>query len=375
MLLTVLTGFQVTWEVEPARGQAHGSVNLTVILDSDDLVFVRDDGVETASWEVAATIDGMMTERNSGAVGRDDLPLVETFTISSVPPGEHVLTILAGDLETRRQFTWEEDISVPRIDSVSWSSGSLQLTDGTYQRALGSTEVFWSVYPPEAELQQDTVSAAWMLRDHAGVIQREGWMGIEFSQGRFRCRADVGLTGLDGGEYDLLAVLLKGEEIVSAAREELAIMQAWDIWGDDPELTRSLVRPIASSAEISALEDAEGPSSRVAVMAEFWAQRDPTPGTVRNEYLEEYLERLDYIEEHFSVHSSLGIISDQGRVYALLGPPDMIEDMPLELSTLPSITWIYFSPPLEVVFIDHYAVGAFDLVTDWEEVRSDWEKL
>ena len=219
------------------------------------------------------------------------------------------------------------------------------------------------------------MSAAWVLRDHAGVIRREGWMDIEFSQGRFRCQAEIGLSELAGGEYELLAVLLTGEEIVSAAREELNVLQAWDVWGDDPELTRSLVRPIATSAELSTLGDTEGPSSRNAVMAEFWLERDPTPGTVRNEFLEEYLERLDYIEENFAVHSLLGINTDQGRVYALLGPPDMIEDLPLELATLPSVVWVYFSPPLEVVFIDHHGVGTFDLETDWEEVRSDWERL
>ncbi len=103
-------------------------------------------------------------------------------------------------------------------------------------------------------------------------------------------------------------------------------------------------------------------------MAEFWQERDPTPLTVQNEFLEMYLARLDYIEENFSMLNTMGINTDQGWVFALLGEPDMIDSRPLETATLPLQVWTYFSPPVEVLFIDNDGCGTFELASDWEEV-------
>jgi GWxTD domain-containing protein len=374
VLLTALNGFQVTWDVEPAHGQAPGSVSLRVVLDGNDLVFVHEDGVESASWEAAVSLDGSLADRVSGTVSRENLPVEEDLIIDAVPAGDHVLVVLAGDLETRRRFTWEEDIHIPLIDSTCWSSGSLQITGGQFQRAVGETGLFWSVYPPISGGLPDSVGAAWVLRDDDGVVRREGWMDTELQEGRFRCGTAMPVDGLAGGGYEVLAALVADGEVVSASRAEIDLLQDWDVWGDDGELTMSLVRPIASVSELASLDQADGPASRNAAMAEFWQERDPSPGTVRNEFLEEYLARLDYIEEHFSIHSSLGITSDQGRVYALLGQPDIVDDMPLELSTLPVQVWVYFSPPLEVVFVDHDGYGSYDLSNDWEEVSNARER-
>jgi hypothetical protein len=52
----------------------------------------------------------------------------------------------------------------------------------------------------------------------------------------------------------------------------------------------------------------------------------------------------------------------------------MVNDMPLELSQLPVQVWIYFSPPLEVVFIDRDGYGDYDLSTEWEEVSGAWQR-
>ena len=104
-------------------------------------------------------------------------------------------------------------------------------------------------------------------------------------------------------------------------------------------------------------------------MAEFWQERDPTPGTQRNEYLEMYLARLDEIDQRFSILNIKGINTDQGRVYALLGEPDIIDSRPMETSTLPTQVWTYCSPPIEVSFIDYDGCGMYELATDWEEVQ------
>jgi GWxTD domain-containing protein len=68
---------------------------------------------------------------------------------------------------------------------------------------------------------------------------------------------------------------------------------------------------------LSLLSDAD----RDRFIAIFWARRDPTPGTVKNEFKEEWYSRLAYVKKSFTRGVSKGWRSDQGRVYMLLGPP------------------------------------------------------
>ncbi len=368
MMFTVITGFQVIWNVEPARGQESGTVHITVQFTEEDLLFVMEDGGEKAFWEVAAAVDGLAV-RNSGTVNRSELPLNEGLAISGVQPGTHLLTVMVGDRESGRSIEWEETIEVFLIDTASWSSGNLQISGGSYQRASGITDIFWNVFPPQNEAEEaDTLAAAFVLRDENGVTRREGWMDMVISDGAYRGEASLEISNLDAGKYEILAVIVSDGEITTASRADLKLLQSWDVWGENPDLTTTLVRPIANSSELRDLDDAEGPSSTNAVMAEFWQERDPTPGTVQNEYLEMYLTRLDYIEENFSMLNVLGITTDQGWVFALLGEPDIIDSRPLETATLPTQEWTYFSPAIEVLFIDYYGCGTFVLATDWEEV-------
>ena len=53
----------------------------------------------------------------------------------------------------------------------------------------------------------------------------------------------------------------------------------------------------------------------------FWARRDPTPGTPRNEFKESFDQRVQYADEHFASGRTRGSMTDPGRVLVILGPP------------------------------------------------------
>jgi len=372
LALMVITGFQINLNVEPARGQDGGTVHTVVQFTEDDLLFIMENGAETAFWEIIAAVDGDRTARNSGSFVRSELPRTEELSISGLQPGIHQLTVTIRDLESGRNTEREETIEVFLLDSASWSSGNLQISGGSFQRASGAVEVIWNVYPPLAE-EIDSLKAAFALRDESGETMREGWMDMVTTGSTYRGETSLDISHLDAGKYNLLAAVISNGEVVTDSRAALQLFQAWDVWGENPDLTETLIRPIAHSSELAALRDADGQSSRKAVMAEFWHRRDPSPGTVRNEFLEMYLARLDYIEENYSMLNTMGINTDQGRVFALLGEPDIIDSRPLETSALPTQIWTYCSPAIEVYFIDHDNCGTFELATDWEEVQSVYE--
>jgi GWxTD domain-containing protein len=53
----------------------------------------------------------------------------------------------------------------------------------------------------------------------------------------------------------------------------------------------------------------------------FWARRDPTPGTPRNEFHEEFDSRVLGADATFTTEKTRGALTDKGRVMILLGPP------------------------------------------------------
>jgi GWxTD domain-containing protein len=108
------------------------------------------------------------------------------------------------------------------------------------------------------------------------------------------------------------------------------------------------------------------PSSERAKFVEaFWAGRDPDPTTEENEFREEYLGRLEEADRLFSGEGRPGWLTDRGRVFILLGPPDqratykggyLADSLRIVRDT---IIWYYRGIPL--VFVDARGMGEFEL--------------
>ena len=81
------------------------------------------------------------------------------------------------------------------------------------------------------------------------------------------------------------------------------------------------VRWIITKDEAKSFKKLDSDAAREEFIALFWARRDPTPATSRNEYREEYLRRLRYVDENFGTSRRPGRETDRGRVYCLLGAP------------------------------------------------------
>ena len=78
---------------------------------------------------------------------------------------------------------------------------------------------------------------------------------------------------------------------------------------------------------------------------EFWKQRDPTPGTPRNEFREEHSRRLDFAAKRFG-HGpkSKGWRTDQGRIFVILGMPMDVQKISAP-EAYPMELWLYRGNP------------------------------
>jgi len=75
----------------------------------------------------------------------------------------------------------------------------------------------------------------------------------------------------------------------------------------------------------------------------FWLQRDPTPGTPENEFKAEMEKRFAYVNEYFKRGSPrAGWMTDQGRIYMILGKPNSIERYDDQKGLYPVQVWYFY---------------------------------
>jgi GWxTD domain-containing protein len=142
---------------------------------------------------------------------------------------------------------------------------------------------------------------------------------------------------------------------------------------------------IITDEERTAFNKLTNDQEREQFIENFWLRRDPTPGTVENEFREEHYRRIAYVNEHFASSTAAGWQTDRGRTYIVYGPPDEIEDhssggryiMPPaagggETSTYPFQDWRYrfiqgIGNNVEMEFVDPTGSGDFHMTTDPHE--------
>ena len=114
----------------------------------------------------------------------------------------------------------------------------------------------------------------------------------------------------------------------------------------------------------------------------FWAQRDPTPGTAKNEAEDSFNARIADVNHRFSIKGTdtvPGWRTDRGRVYLEYGPPDIVLTRRLPGPNPPYEIWKYTrGKMLKYCFVDVTRFGAFVLVYSndpREPTRSDWREL
>jgi GWxTD domain-containing protein len=77
----------------------------------------------------------------------------------------------------------------------------------------------------------------------------------------------------------------------------------------------------------------------------FWKQRDPTPGTPRNEFREEHCRRIEFANKTFGRGTPFkGWRTERGRIYIILGPPRDVQRI-LSSDAYPMEIWFYQGNP------------------------------
>lgn len=287
----------------------------------------RDDG------QNAFNKNGYKVMPNPSSLYGIGVPMLYTYT--------EVYNLAEGTSEDGKKYTMSYRILNTDGDEVKTFPARVRTKPGASAVAVNNLNV--------VTLVSDAYTLETMVTDHETgetakttrrfFVYREG----DFAEGgaafqKVETQSGAGSPGLDASRYDTLTE----EEL------DLEFDQAQYI--ADREETRTWKKL-----------NLEGKREYI---KEFWASRDPSPGTPENEFKTEYFGRLQLVNQMFRGTFREGWKSDRGRVMLLYGRPDEIERFPGSSDMKEYHYWDYYSIQggVQFVFVDKRGMHDLELV-------------
>lgn len=376
--LSASDGFEATYEV-------------TAELHRVDQRERRAGLMQTQTWESTAATQYFAQTRSTEHAD------LSTNTLS-VPPGRYLLNIRLRDSASNNVSSVEQLLVVRDLTGSVAVSDLILLRDydadaGSISPIVGANvgtdvtgfRLFYEIYarvPLELEVRQQVRRVASgnrsLLRSVLGIGRERDETGgdvtyqrtepREVVSGRNASLIDIPMADLKAGDYVVRLELLdtNGRLIDAAERVVTVRWSGLDEHISDLDQAIEQLEYIAKEREIRHIRDARTREERLARFKEFWDKRDPTPGTERNERMEEYYYRVNAANQRYT-HLRDGWRTDRGYVMVLFGEPDYVE-RPLNFDVRPYEVWYYYRIGRRAIFIDRSGMGNFELMVPiWDE--------
>lgn len=202
----------------------------------------------------------------------------------------------------------------------------------------------------------------------------KGFNIIGFPEGTYYLRAEV----TDIGSQEKVS---RTEKFVVRKKRDLEGGSDEKFTEKDAQRWRNIISYIATSNELNKYDRLSLQAKRE-FLKDFWAKKDTTPQTPKNEYKRAYLDRWQYVNSQFGSDESgssrmPGWKTDRGRVYLVYGPPDDIERNEFSVNSRPWIKWYYFDVQggVHFIFSDRPNIGYPKLMhstAEGEVKNHDW---
>lgn len=136
---------------------------------------------------------------------------------------------------------------------------------------------------------------------------------------------------------------------------------------------------LASGGERDLYESLQEIDAKRKFLFEFWKKRDIFPETIVNEFKNEYMKRLSFVNSRYSHRNKKGYRTDQGRVYLIYGKPDRVETRTNTSERKPFEIWQYdnIEGGIYFVFGDTMGITEYELLHSTkrgELVDPNWER-
>jgi len=327
-------------------------------IPNDQLTFIKTDTGFMAKFSLACILrDGK--EFGDIWIRETSLPTYEQTTLSTeyieeeisiaVEPRAYKLDLKVTDLNSHRDGKRKTRVSVPdysryyypfAISSFIFRSDSALAPEKIYRRGA-KVNLFFEVYAFRENQESFPV--------HYKIGNIEDSIRVEDPKQVNPVTIEMQADSLDVGKNEVYVWVgnFKKQDTI----EVKATFLNDDMIGP--------LRYIGTAKEVNKIIKAADTEKRK-YWNEFWGKRDPTPGTERNEAEEGFIERVEYVNAHYTSMRK-GWQTDRGRIYIKLGKPDEIERHPFELDSPPYEIWYYYAKRLMFIFTDRHGFGDYTL--------------
>ena len=349
--------------------------------------------VQSPIWEHSTSV-------NTFALTQSDQQFDYTTHSLTLDPGRYMISFQVTDKNSQESFVRELPVEVRSLSSPIAMSDIILLkeydedTKTIYPHVsdqLGSNqtvfEIFYEFYADESQRVQVTREVLPMRKDGSALI-RVGrtilglknestdpavlYSDSEFStlsRGRHQIVSRIPLTELDVGDY-VVRVQIRDEDGVLLDNSERVFSTQWTGLAAhliDLDQAIDQLAYYAKSRDLRTIKSAPTYEERLQRFQNFWNKLDPTPGTGRNERMEEYYYRIDYANRKFSSVTP-GWKTDRGHVLILHGYPDNIKRQTFSFGAEPWEVWSYYRIGRQFIFVDKTGFGDYELVVPiWDE--------
>jgi GWxTD domain-containing protein len=161
----------------------------------------------------------------------------------------------------------------------------------------------------------------------------------------------------------LLTILIIGAESLPAKKKKITqLPEKYRQWWE-------LVTYIITKEEQATFFKLTNDRDRDVFISLFWNLRDPSPGTEKNEFREEHIQRFRYAKKYFGFGTPReGWQTDMGRIYIILGEPASKDRYQMDSVVLPAEIWSYYGikrPGLpsgfRIVFFKPHGAGEYKI--------------
>lgn len=227
-----------------------------------------------------------------------------------------------------------------------------------------------------------------LIKDSVGgKVMQTPALPVKVSAGGSVLKGQLDLTGLPPGAYSMVADLQVNSKKIQrsadftmagltetlardTARRSVERVTDEGYFGEmnaeQLETARAPLDYIAESRELSAWSKDLSVEAKRRFLTSFWKQRDPTPGTDKNERRESFYAAIDYANKTFKEggrNPVSGWRSDRGRIYARNGAPDEVLSRQQEGRAPRYEVWNYAKGRgYYYIFADRSGFGAFTLI-------------
>lgn len=366
--------------------RADFDLNLVLVGPRGDLVFDETTGGETATPIFEETLT-------------EEISRVQRFTFA-VRPGTYDLKVQLDDRNMDRPREIEIEIEVPRYSESRLGMSDILLADylgesdpalppgavahhagtevyvrqghsyipntqGIYANFAPSVLAYYEVYGfnPVRRTDQDRLYIVEFYVNNDDGETAIYYMRRHDKPGSSAYNSvEMNIQDLTPGKYELqIDITDLGSGITVTSSKEFTVMESYlSLAHRDYDKAVGQLRYIASEREMRILRGAGG-GQRLTLFKQFWASRDPTPGTKRNEVMLEYYRRISYANETFDVPQLEGWATDRGMVYITIGLPDYVERVEFARGAMPAQLWVYSSLRLQLLFVDETGFGDYVL--------------